>query len=122
VDRYGQTAPWSAVRYFSPDSAVDGVVLDVLLNKAREHRTLGTHVPVPERASVTEAVLNACSRAAARPRDQIQLDLGLEALRCPPPRPLGADAERDASTAPARPTRLGPTRSAELEATDARRP
>jgi superfamily II DNA or RNA helicase len=62
VDRYGQQAPLvKAIRYFSPDSPVDGVVLDVLLNKAREiHKTLGTHVPVPcESETVTEALLNA---------------------------------------------------------------
>ncbi len=62
VDRYGQTAQSvRAIRYFSPDSAVDGVVLDVLLNKARQiHRTLGTHVPVPDDSeTVTEALLNA---------------------------------------------------------------
>lgn len=62
VDRYGQIAKVvRAIRYFSPDSAVDGVVLEVLLNKAREiHRTLGTHVPVPEESeTVTEALLNA---------------------------------------------------------------
>lgn len=62
VDRYGQIAKVvKAIRYFSPDSAVDGVVLEVLLNKAREiHRTLGTHVPVPEEGeTVTEALLNA---------------------------------------------------------------
>ncbi|HOV86395.1 MAG TPA: helicase-related protein [Syntrophobacteraceae bacterium] len=62
VDRYGQTAPTvKTIRYFSPDSPVDGVVLEVLLDKAREiHRVLGTHVPVPEESeTVTEAVLNA---------------------------------------------------------------
>jgi superfamily II DNA or RNA helicase len=62
VDRYGQPAPVvKTIRYFSPDSAVDGVVLDVLLNKAREiHKALGTHVPVPDESeTVTEAVLNA---------------------------------------------------------------
>ncbi len=62
VDRYGQPAPRvKAVRYFGQDNPVDGVVLDVLLNKAREiHKALGTHVPVPEDSeSVTEAVLNA---------------------------------------------------------------
>jgi superfamily II DNA or RNA helicase len=62
VDRYGQNARVvKAIRYFSPDSAVDGVVLDVLLNKAREiHRTLGTYVPVPDESeTVTEALLNA---------------------------------------------------------------
>lgn len=62
VDRYGQCSKVvKAIRYFSPDSPVDGVVLDVLLNKAREiHRTLGTHVPVPEESeTVTQAVLKA---------------------------------------------------------------
>ena len=62
VDRFGQRSEVvKTIRYFSPDNAVDGVVLDVLLNKAREiHRTLGTHVPVPDESeTVTEAVLNA---------------------------------------------------------------
>jgi superfamily II DNA or RNA helicase len=62
VDRYGQKAAVvKAIRYFSPDSAVDGIVLDVLLNKAREiHRALGTHVPVPDESeTVTEALVNA---------------------------------------------------------------
>jgi superfamily II DNA or RNA helicase len=62
VDRYGQRSPKvKAIRYFSPDSPVDGVVLDVLLNKAREiHKILGTHMPVPtESETVTEALLNA---------------------------------------------------------------
>ncbi len=84
VDRFGQNAPVvKAVRYFSPDSAVDGVVLDVLLNKAREiHRTLGTHVPVPvESESVTEALLNALF-LRGRPESpatetQLRLDFGL---------------------------------------------
>lgn len=82
IDRYGQPAKVvKTIRYFSPDSPVDGVVIEVLLNKAREiHRTLGTHVPVPEESeTVTEAVLNALF---LRPRKQveehIQLDLGLE--------------------------------------------
>jgi len=62
VDRYGQPARQvKVIRYYGADNPVDGVVLDVLLNKAREiHKALGTHVPVPEEsASVTEAVLNA---------------------------------------------------------------
>jgi superfamily II DNA or RNA helicase len=62
VDRYGQSAKTvKVVRYFGQDNPVDGVVVDVLLNKARQiYQTLGTHVPVPEEsASVTEAVLNA---------------------------------------------------------------
>lgn len=62
VDRYGQPARQvRVIRYYGADNPVDGVVLDVLLNKAREiHKALGTHVPVPEESeSVIEAVLNA---------------------------------------------------------------
>ena len=83
VDRYGQPAPVvRAIRYFCPDSPVDGVVLDVLLNKAREiHRVLGTHVPVPEeRETVAEALLNALflrpSPGPARESVQLAFDLG----------------------------------------------
>jgi hypothetical protein len=126
VDRYGQTAPRvKAIRYFSPDSAVDGIVLDVLLNKAREiHRTLGTHVPVPEDSeSVTEAVLNALFlRGRTTSTQSLQLDLGLEA---PQVAALHGRWERDAER-----ERLNRTRFAqralrpdevrqELEATDA---
>ena len=91
VDRFGQDARVmrngtpalvvAAIRYFSPDNPVDGVVIDVLLNKAREiRRTLGTHVPVPEESeTVTQAVLNALFLRAGRPdADQLTLDLGEE--------------------------------------------
>ena len=83
VDRYGQTAKVvKAIRYFSPDSAVDGVVLDVLLNKAREiHRTLGTYVPVPDESeTVTEALLNALflrGSRAEKAASETQLTLAL---------------------------------------------
>lgn len=83
VDRFGQKAKVvRCIRYFSPDSAVDGVVLEVLLNKAREiHRALGTHVPVPDESeSVTEAVLNALFLRGRRDRidsSQLELDLGI---------------------------------------------
>ncbi len=83
VDRYGQMAKVvKAIRYFCPDSAVDGVVLDVLLNKAREiHRTLGTYVPVPDESeTVTEALLNALflrgGRAKATGDSQLALEFG----------------------------------------------
>jgi len=62
VDRYGQTAERvKAIRFYGRDNPVDGVVIEVLLDKAREiHRALGTHVPVPEESeSVMQAVLNA---------------------------------------------------------------
>ena len=83
VDRYGQNAKVvKAIRYFSPDSAVDGVVLDVLLNKAREiHRVLGTHVPVPDESeTVTEALLNALflRGAPAKPAAARQLQLQID--------------------------------------------
>lgn len=82
VDRYGQSAKVvKTIRYFSPDSAVDGVVLEVLLNKAREiHKTLGTHVPVPaESESVTEAVLNALFlRGDRTDKHQMQFEFGGE--------------------------------------------
>ena len=84
VDRYGRTGTVKAIRYFSPDSAIDGVVLDVLLNKAREiHKALGTYVPVPDDSeSVTEAVLQALFlRRRQGDPDQLQLDLGLEVPR-----------------------------------------
>ncbi len=81
VDRYGQPAKTvKTIRYFSPDSAVDGVVLEVLLNKAREiHKALGTHVPVPDESeTVTEAVLNALFLRGRRDDNrQLALDFGL---------------------------------------------
>jgi hypothetical protein len=84
VDRYGQPAPVvKTIRYFSPDSAVDGVVLDVLLNKAREiHKALGTHVPVPDESeTVTEAVLNALFLRGRRDDNrQLAFDFGLPAV------------------------------------------
>ncbi|MCS7057104.1 MAG: DEAD/DEAH box helicase [Thermoflexales bacterium] len=97
VDRYGQNAPVvKAIRYFSPDNPVDGVLLDVLLNKAREiHKALGTHVPVPDDSeTVTEAVLNALFLRGRRPNsDQLTLDLGLDDA---PVRSLHHRWERDA--------------------------
>src|SRR6185436_19503250 len=97
-----------SIRYFSPDSAVDGIVLDVLLNKAREiHRTLGTHVPVPEESeSVTEAVLNALFlRDRREHRDhrdsgsaaQLELDLGVAPQIATFHRRWDLDAEREKS-------------------------
>lgn len=68
------------MRFFGRDNPVDGIVIEVLLDKAREiHRTLGTHVPVPEEGqSVTRAVLQAVflrgRRGSAR---QLLLDLGV---------------------------------------------
>lgn len=81
VDRYGQTAKKvKAIRFYGRDNPVDGVLIDVLLNKAREiHRTLGTYVPVPQESeSVTEAVLNALFlRKQQTSGAQLALDLGI---------------------------------------------
>lgn len=61
VDRYGQTArKVKAIRFYGRDNPVDGAVIEVLLNKAREiHRVLGTYVPVPEESeTVMQAVFH----------------------------------------------------------------
>lgn len=78
VDRYGQTAPVvRAIRFYGRNNPVDGAVIEVLLNKAREiHRSLGTHVPAPqEPETVMEAVLNALflRRKSADEPDQLRL-------------------------------------------------
>lgn len=82
VDRFGQVSEVvKTIRYFSPDSAVDGIVLRVLLDKAREiHKTLGTYVPVPaESETVTQAVLNALFlRGKRKGHDQLEFDFGSE--------------------------------------------
>ena len=63
VDRYGQrlSPQVKAVLLYGEDNPVDGAVIKVLLEKAREiYKTLGTHVPVPEESeSVMQAVINA---------------------------------------------------------------
>jgi superfamily II DNA or RNA helicase len=125
VDRYGQPAPKvKAIRFFSPDSPIDGVVIEVLLNKAREiYRALGTHVPVPEESeSVTEAVLNALFlRPRPRGGEQLQLDLGLESSRVAALHArMEADAERERTnrTRFAQRTIKAAEVGRELEATD----
>lgn len=124
VDRYGQPAKKvKAIRFFGRDNPVDGAVIQVLLDKAREiHRTLGTHVPVPEEGeSVTQAVLEALflRRRSIQP-EQLVLDLGVPGVE-----ELHRQWERDAER-----ERINRTRFAqralkpeevqrELEATDA---
>jgi hypothetical protein len=83
IDRYGQilSKTVKTVRFFSPENPVDGVVIRVLLDKAREiHQALGTHVPVPEESeSVTQAVLQALFFKGRTVADAIpQMELGLE--------------------------------------------
>jgi len=77
VDRFGQVLSKvvKTIRYFSPDNPVDGVVIRVLLDKAREIRkTLGTHVPVPDESeTVTQAVLNALFLGGRGYAEQLKL-------------------------------------------------
>ena len=79
VDRYGQklSDTVKSIRFFSPDSAIDGVVIEVLLDKARTiHESLGTHVPVPDESeSVTEALLSALFLRGDAQADTTQLAL-----------------------------------------------
>jgi superfamily II DNA or RNA helicase len=80
VDRYGQPTPVvKAVRYYGVDNPVDGAVIRVLLNKAREIRdALGTYVPIPEEERlVVEALVNALFFGREKPTGR-QLRLGLE--------------------------------------------
>ncbi|RMF18755.1 MAG: helicase, partial [Deltaproteobacteria bacterium] len=76
VDRYGQNARQvRVVRFYGRDNPVDGAVLEVLLDKAREiHRTLGTYVPVPEESeTVMEAVFNSLFLRRRRDDEQLRL-------------------------------------------------
>ena len=62
VDRFGQRARLvRSVLLYSPDSAIDGAVLDVILRKAEAIRkATGVTVPLPEeRGAVTGALMNA---------------------------------------------------------------
>lgn len=62
VDRFGQPAELvRSIMMFSPDSAIDGAVLDVILRKAEEIRkATGVTVPLPdERGPVTDALMAA---------------------------------------------------------------
>ena len=60
VDRFGQPAELvRSIMMYSPDSAIDGAVLDVVLRKAEDIReATGVTVPLPdERGPVTEALM-----------------------------------------------------------------
>jgi len=67
-----------SVLLFSPDSAIDGAVLDVILRKAAAIRkATGVTVPLPEeRGAVTSALMNAVMLRKGQAR-QLSLDLGL---------------------------------------------
>jgi len=62
VDRYGQGAKLvRSILLYSPDSAIDGAVLEVILRKAeRIRKATGVTVPLPDdRGAVTGALMNA---------------------------------------------------------------
>jgi superfamily II DNA or RNA helicase len=81
VDRFGQPVKLvRSVLLYSPDSAIDGAVLDVILRKAEAIRkATGVTVPLPdERGAVTGALMNAVMLRKGR-TEQLVLDLGLAA-------------------------------------------
>ncbi|MBL0934823.1 MAG: DEAD/DEAH box helicase [Rhizobiaceae bacterium] len=80
VDRFGQPAELvRSVMMFSPDSAIDGAVLDVILRKAEEIRkATGVTVPLPEeRGPVTDALM-ASMMLRRGVSKQLALDLRLD--------------------------------------------
>lgn len=81
VNRFGQPAKLvRSILLYSPDSAIDGAVLDVILRKAKTIRdATGVTVPLPEeRGAVTGALMNAVLLRKGRLR-QLNLDFGFEA-------------------------------------------
>ena len=79
VDRFGQSKIVRSVLLYSPDSSIDGAVLEVVLRKAEAIRkATGVTVPLPEeRSAVAGALLNALLLRKGRP-EQLRLDLGIE--------------------------------------------
>lgn len=81
VDRFGQPAKLvRSVLLYSPDSSIDGAVLEVILRKAEQIRkATGVTVPLPdERGAVTGALMNAVLIRKGR-SPQLSLDFGLTA-------------------------------------------
>ncbi len=79
VDRFGQPAPLvRSIMMYSPDSAIDGAVLEVILRKAEEIReATGVTVPLPEdRGPVTDALMASMMLRHHTP-GQLMLDLDL---------------------------------------------
>lgn len=80
VDRFGQPAKLvRSIMMFSPDSAIDGAVLEVILRKAEEIRKVtGVTVPLPdERGPVTDALMASMMLRHGKPR-QFTFDLRLD--------------------------------------------
>ena len=81
VDRFGQPVDLvRSIMMFSPDSAIDGAVLDVILRKAEDiRRATGVTVPLPEeRGPVTDALMAAMMLRRGGQKGQLALDLGLD--------------------------------------------
>jgi len=80
VDRFGQpAAEVRSVLMFSPDSAIDGAVLDVILRKAEAIRdATGVTVPLPDdRGPVSDALMAAMMLRRGGQAAQLSLDLQL---------------------------------------------
>jgi superfamily II DNA or RNA helicase len=80
VDRFGQPSrEVHSVLMYSPDSAIDGAVLEVILRKAETIRkATGVTVPLPdEKGPVTNALMAAMMLRRGAPK-QLALDLRLE--------------------------------------------
>ncbi len=80
VDRFGQPAEIvRSIMMFSPDSAIDGAVLEVILNKAKKIReATGITVPLPEnRGPLTDALMAAVLLRRGGTK-QLAFDLRLE--------------------------------------------
>ena len=80
VDRFGQPADRvRSIMMFSPDRAIDGAVLEVILRKAEDIRkATGVTVPLPdERGLVTDALMASVMLRRGGTR-QLALDLRLE--------------------------------------------
>jgi len=79
IDRFGQPkAEVRAIVLFSEDNPIDGVVLNVLIRKARQiYRDLGISVPVPaDSESVMKAVVKAVFEGwRGQDEQQLRLDL-----------------------------------------------
>ena len=79
VDRFGQPSRLvRSVLLYSPDSAIDGAVLEVILRKAeRIRKATGVTVPLPDdRGAVTGALMNAVLLRKGRGQ-QLAFDFGL---------------------------------------------
>ena len=80
VNRFGQSADTvKSILLYSPDSAIDGAVLDVILRKAEAIRkATGVTVPLPEeRGALTDALMNAIVLRQGNSRN-LELDLRFE--------------------------------------------